>query len=73
MNYEKNIYSRFSHINYNNLCNNIPWHYSSKVVLPPAPYETIIADGEDKTHHIKKQEWIEEMHRTAPEDHWRYM
>lgn len=51
----------------------IPWFYSSNEILPPLPYETIIVDGEDETHHIKKQEWIEEMHRTAPDDNWRYM
>lgn len=39
----------------------------------PLPYETIIIDEEDDSDHVKKQEWIEMIHRSAPEDNWRYM
>ncbi len=39
----------------------------------PAPFETIIVDGEDDDNYIKKQEWIETMHRSGPEDNWRQM
>ncbi len=48
-------------------------HQSGNEVLPPAPIETIIVEGEDEDNHIKKQQWIEQMHRSAPEDNWRYM
>lgn len=39
----------------------------------PVPFETIIMEGEDDNKHIKKQEWLEMMHRSAPEDNWRSM
>jgi len=37
----------------------------------PPPVETIVIDREES--HDKKLQWIEEMHRTAPEDNWRKM
>jgi len=37
----------------------------------PPPIETIVVDREE--HHDKKLEWIEQMHRSAPEDNWRFM
>lgn len=43
-----------------------------KIIQPP-PIETIIVEKEDSDHHQLKQEWIEEMHRSAPEDNWRLM
>ena len=46
---------------------------SNKDKLLPIPFETIIIDNEDDNNHIKKQKWIEEMHRSAPEDNWRYI
>jgi len=39
----------------------------------PIPYDTIIIEGEDEDNHLRKQEWIETMHRSAPEDNWRLM
>ena len=51
----------------------IPWlldNISNQQKLPP-PIETIIVDREE--HHDKKLEWIEQMHRSAPEDNWRKM
>lgn len=39
----------------------------------PLPFETIIVDGEGNEDYTKKQEWIETMHRSAPEDNWRQM
>jgi len=46
--------------------------HQEDILLPP-PYETIIVEGEDEDNHIKKQEWIEMIHRSAPEDNWRRM
>ena len=39
----------------------------------PSPYETQIVEGEDEDNYIKKQEWIEMLHKANPEDNWRQM
>lgn len=40
----------------------------------PKPVDTIIVDrqyGSEEERHLKKKEWIENMHRTAPGENWR--
>jgi len=39
----------------------------------PTPFETIVLNEEDEESHIKKQEWLEMIHRCSPEENWRQM
>ncbi len=39
----------------------------------PQPVETVIVDGEDEGHFIKKQEWFDAMHRADSGTNWKQM